>query len=67
MSCESREEEGEGQTPSCHHEEGAGTGGFFAAGEGWEASEAVLQKGEGGETSSGMINTDLLKKCPQSL
>lgn len=39
----------------------------FAAGEGWEASEAVLQKGEGGETSSGMINTDLLKKRPQSL
>lgn len=39
----------------------------FAAGEGWEASEAVLQKGEGGQTSSGMINTDLLKKRPQSL
>lgn len=31
------------------------------------AAGAVLPRGEGGETSSGVINTDLPKKRPQSL
>lgn len=60
--CQGREEEGEGPNPSLVQEEDAGMdvrdGG---------AAGAVLPRGEGGETFSGMINTELPKKSPQSL